>query len=118
MIALTLGAGALWPAAVAAVAAVLFALHERRAPDPMLDLRLWAQRPIATANAATLLSGMTMIGLTAFLPMYVQGVLRQTPLVAGFTLGRRGVDARAVQLLFSTRSQNVKRLGTLGVARS
>ena len=43
-------------------------------------------RPIATANAATLLSGMTIIGLTAFLPMYVQGVLGRTPLVAGFTL--------------------------------
>ena len=88
MMALTLsgGAGALWPALVALVAAALFALHERRAPDPMLDIGLWMQRPIATANAATLLSGVMVIGLTAFLPMYVQGVLRQTPLVAGFTL--------------------------------
>ncbi|WP_375455621.1 MDR family MFS transporter [uncultured Methylobacterium sp.] len=68
------------------VASALFVLQERRAADPMLDVRLWAQRPIATANAATLLSGMTVIGLTAFLPMYVQGVLRQSPLVAGFTL--------------------------------
>jgi hypothetical protein len=29
---------------------------------------------------------MTVIGLTAFLPMYVQGVLRQSPLIAGLTL--------------------------------
>ena len=65
---------------------VLFVLQERRAADPMLDFTLWAQRPIATANAVTLLSGMAIIGLTAFLPMYVQGVLRQSPLVAGFTL--------------------------------
>ena len=51
-----------------------------------MAFRLWSFRPIATANAATLLSGMVVIGLTAFLPMYVQGVLDQSPLVAGFTL--------------------------------
>jgi MFS family permease len=79
-------AAPLWPALAFGVAAVLFVLQERRAADPMLDIRLWAKRPIATANAATLLSGMTVIGLTAFLPMYVQGVLRQSPLVAGLTL--------------------------------
>ncbi len=73
-------------AAVCAVSAVLFVLQERRARDPMMDFSLWARRPIATANAATLLSGMTVIGLTTFLPMYVQGVLNQSALVAGFTL--------------------------------
>ena len=79
-------AAALAPALVFLAAAGLLALQERRAPDPMLDVRLWTRRPIAAANAATLLSGMTVIGLTAFLPMYVQGVLRGSPLVAGFTL--------------------------------
>jgi EmrB/QacA subfamily drug resistance transporter len=68
------------------VAIMLFVLQEWRAADPMLDFTLWGQRPILTANAATLLSGMAIIGLTAFLPMYVQGVLRQSPLIAGFTL--------------------------------
>lgn len=90
MIALTAAgdsaAAALWPAVGFVVAAILFVLQERRAADPMLDIRLWMQRPIATANTATLLSGMTVIGLTAFLPMYVQGVLRQSPLIAGLTL--------------------------------
>ena len=71
---------------VFAVSAVLFVLQERRARDPMLAFGLWARRPIATANAATLLSGMAMIGLTTFLPMYVQGVLGQSALVAGFAL--------------------------------
>ncbi|TXN06047.1 MFS transporter [Methylobacterium sp. WL122] len=68
------------------VAITLFVLQERRAADPMVDFSLWGKRPILTANAATLLSGMAIIGLTAFLPMYVQGVLRQSPLIAGFTL--------------------------------
>ncbi|MBV8916450.1 MAG: MFS transporter [Acetobacteraceae bacterium] len=78
-------------AAIAAIAVCfgagwLFVLQERRAADPMVAFGLWARRPIATANAATLLAGMALIGLTAFLPMYVQGVLNRTALVAGFTL--------------------------------
>jgi EmrB/QacA subfamily drug resistance transporter len=77
---------ALLGAAVFVVAGVLFVLQERRAADPMVAFRLWARRPIAIANAATLLSGMAIIGLTAFLPMYVQGVLNRSALVAGFTL--------------------------------
>ena len=77
---------ALWPAVVFLVAGVLFVLQERRAADPMLDIKLWAKRPIATTNAATLLSGIAVIGLTAFLPMYVQGVLQRSPLVTGFAL--------------------------------
>ncbi|MBC7801432.1 MAG: MFS transporter [Gemmatimonadaceae bacterium] len=72
--------------AVCIVSTVLFVLQERRADDPMVDFRLWARRPIATANAATLASGMAVIGLTTFLPMYVQGVLGQSALVAGFAV--------------------------------
>ena len=91
MIALTLvGSGnqaTIWAACgVFVVASVLFVLQERRAADPMMAFHLWSRRSIATANAATLMSGMVIIGLTAFLPMYVQGVLNQSPLVAGFTL--------------------------------
>ncbi|MDB5368528.1 MAG: Major facilitator superfamily 1 [Roseomonas sp.] len=72
--------------ALCAVSAILFVLQERRARDPMLAFGLWARRPIATANAATLLSGMAVIGLTTFLPMYVQAVLNESALVAGFAL--------------------------------
>jgi MFS family permease len=79
-------AAVLWSGLVFAAAALLFVLQERRAAEPMLDGHLWAQRPILTANAATLLSGMAVIGLTAFLPIFVQGVMRQSSLVAGFTL--------------------------------
>ncbi len=91
MVALT-GMGASGGRAVApalgvfALSAVLFVLQERRATDPMLAFALWARRPIATCNAVTLLSGMAIIGLTAFLPMFVQGVLHRSALEAGFAL--------------------------------
>ena len=71
---------------VAAVAVVLFMLQERRSPKPMISLELWGRRPIAAANAASLLTGMVMIGLTTFLPVFVQGVMQKSPLIGGFAL--------------------------------
>ena len=64
----------------------LFVLQERRSPEPMISLELWGRRPIAAANGASLLAGMVMIGLTTFLPVFVQGVMQKSPLVGGFAL--------------------------------
>ena len=73
-------------AAVCLVAAGLFVMQERRARDPMIAFSLWTHRAIAATNAVTLFSGMAVIGLTTFLPMYVQAVMGRSPLVAGFML--------------------------------
>ena len=71
---------------VAAVAVLLFVLQERRSPEPMISLDLWSRRPIAAANAGSLFSGMVMMGLTSFLPVFVQGVMQKSPLIGGFAL--------------------------------
>ena len=63
-----------------------FLTHERRAPEPIVSIELWARRLIATSNVATLLAGMALIGLTTVLPIYVQGVLGGSPIVGGLTL--------------------------------
>ena len=65
---------------------VLFVAQERRAADPMISFALWGRRPIAAANSVGVLASMALIGLTTFLPMYVQGVLHRTPVVAGLAL--------------------------------
>jgi len=65
---------------------VLFIAQERRAADPMISFALWGRRPIAAANSVGVLASMTLIGLTTFLPMYVQGVLHRSPVVAGLAL--------------------------------
>jgi MFS family permease len=75
-----------WGIAAFVAAGLAFALQERRAADPMVAFKVWAHRPIAVCNAISLLAGMTTIGLTTFLPMYVQVVLNQSAVVAGFTL--------------------------------
>jgi len=68
------------------VSSILFVAQERRAADPMISFALWSRRPIAAANSVGLLSSMALIGLTTFLPMYVQGVLHRSPVVAGLAL--------------------------------
>ncbi|MGJ7489759.1 MFS transporter [Variovorax sp. ZT4R33] len=68
------------------VAAVLFVLQERRAADPMVSFRLWSARVIATLNGASMLTGMSLIGITTFLPMYVLVVLERSSVVAGLAL--------------------------------
>jgi len=91
MMALTYAGTSEHDKAMASVAAfgvftVLFVMQERRAAEPMISFALWARRPIAASNAATLLSGMILMGATTFLPMYVQGVLARSPVVAGLAL--------------------------------
>jgi EmrB/QacA subfamily drug resistance transporter len=91
MISLTeFGVGHEWQAlvslAVFAVVVLLFVAQEKRAVDPMVSFRLWGARMIATVNGAALLTGMTLIAITTFLPMYVQVVLGRSSVVAGLAL--------------------------------
>jgi EmrB/QacA subfamily drug resistance transporter len=67
-------------------AAVAFVIQERRAAHPMVSFALWSHRPIAAANGVGVLAGMALTGLTTFLPIYVQIVLRRSPVVAGLAL--------------------------------
>ncbi|QDD94369.1 Multidrug resistance protein B [Roseomonas mucosa] len=60
--------------------------QESRVAAPMIALDLWRERIIQSANGATLLAGMGLIGLSALLPVYVQGVVGASPLASGFTL--------------------------------
>jgi len=73
------------------IATPLFILRERKAKEPMVELGLWAQPIIASANVTTLAAGMALIGLTAMLPVYIQAVLGKSAIVSGFTLTAMGL---------------------------
>ncbi|HEX4112510.1 MAG TPA: MDR family MFS transporter [Stellaceae bacterium] len=64
----------------------LFLWQENRAPEPILSLSLWRQRLVAIANAATMIAGMGIIGVSALIPTYVQGVMGDSAIVAGFSV--------------------------------
>lgn len=68
------------------VCLLFFLMQERRATEPMISFALWSRRPIAACNGSTVLSGMILMGATTFLPMYVQGVLHRSPVIAGLAL--------------------------------
>ncbi|MDX8360631.1 MDR family MFS transporter [Cytobacillus sp. IB215316] len=68
------------------IAITLFVFQERRAVDPMMPFNLWKERSIFIANMASLTTGIMLIGISSFLPAFVQGVMEQSPIVAGFTL--------------------------------
>ncbi|TMW74136.1 MFS transporter [Alteribacter natronophilus] len=68
------------------VSLLLFILQEKRAADPVMSLTIWNNRLIATANVASLTLGAVLIGVSSYLPTYVQIVLGESAMVAGFTL--------------------------------
>lgn len=72
--------------AVSFITFLLFVLQERRAPEPMMPFNIWKVRSILVANLASLTTGIILIGISSFLPAFVQGVLERSPIVAGFTL--------------------------------
>jgi EmrB/QacA subfamily drug resistance transporter len=72
--------------AVAALALAALLLHERRHPEPMMPLALWGKRIIAAVNIGALASGAVMMATVVFVPTYVQGVMGQSALAAGFAL--------------------------------
>ncbi|MFD4815425.1 MDR family MFS transporter [Peribacillus butanolivorans] len=71
---------------VAIIAFVLFIVQEKRASEPMMPFEIWQERSILIANLVSLTTGVMMIGLSSFLPTFVQGVMERSPTVAGFTL--------------------------------
>jgi EmrB/QacA subfamily drug resistance transporter len=84
------GSGALAAVGVAALAGLL--LYERRVPEPIVPFALWKNRVIALGNLGTFAIGAAMMGVSAFLPAFVQGAMGKSPAVAGFALGCQSVS--------------------------
>ena len=68
------------------IAAVVFVLLERRVTHPIVSFALWSHGPIAATNGVAVLASMVLIGLTTFLPIYVQLVMQRSPTAAGLAL--------------------------------
>jgi EmrB/QacA subfamily drug resistance transporter len=69
-----------------AVLLVVFVLIERRAADPVVPLRLLRNRLLVATNLVAACVGAVLLGLTSYVPTFVQDVLGTGPLVAGFAL--------------------------------
>src|SRR3954469_10407009 len=71
---------------VGVVLLAVFVVIERRAADPVVPLRLLRNRLLVATNLVAACVGAVLIGLTSYVPTYVQDVLGTGPLVAGFAL--------------------------------
>ncbi len=69
-----------------AVLLLLFVLVQRRAAEPVLPLWVFTQRVLMASAVIALLVGAVLLGLTTYVPTFVQTVLGTGPLVAGFAL--------------------------------
>jgi EmrB/QacA subfamily drug resistance transporter len=72
--------------ALFSVLLVCFLLVERRVSEPILPLKLFRNRIIAVANVGGLILGVTMFGVTTYVPLFVQGVKGGSATDAGIAL--------------------------------
>src|SRR5215468_1232129 len=77
-----------WFVAISLVAMVAFIVREMTAPDPIVDLRILANR-----NFAAGLVGFLLFGTTSQLPLFLQTLLGYPALQSGLTVSPRGLGA-------------------------
>jgi len=65
---------------------VLFGFAERRAAEPVLPLWAFSRRLLLSTALISIGVGAILIGLTSFVPTYLEGVLGTPPLIAGLAL--------------------------------
>jgi EmrB/QacA subfamily drug resistance transporter len=87
-------ADAFSPLIVGVVLLVTFALYSvRRAGKALVDVRLFAHGPLASASALTVLAGAALYGGMVLLPLYFQDVRGADALRAGLLVAPLGIGA-------------------------
>nr|WP_285554284.1 MFS transporter [Streptomyces hygroscopicus] len=114
-------AATLVPLAAGVLLVCLFLLVEARTPAPLMPLGLLRRRPVASANAAMLVSGSAMFCMWYFMTLYAQNVLGYSPLEAGAALVPSSLavvvgSKVAPRLMRTAGARSVAVLGTLVAA--
>lgn len=87
----SLGYWTLVLSAVALLAGWGLLRHERYSGEPLFPLAIWRTRTLLAGNVGNLLIGAAMMGISAFLPTWIQGVNGGTPLQAGSALAMMSI---------------------------
>jgi predicted MFS family arabinose efflux permease len=72
--------------AAAVIALGAFLLAERRAAEPVLPLRLFANRTFAVSASVGLIVGFALFGAVTYLPLFLQVVKGQSPTASGLQM--------------------------------
>ena len=70
---------------------IMLLAHERKTAEPVLPLKLWRTPVIALCNFGSLGMGAIVIGVSGFLPTYVQGVMGYNATIAGIAFAGTSV---------------------------
>lgn len=84
---------------LAAVLLIALLRHEGRTPEPMLPLTVWRNPIVVSSNIGGFVIGALMMGVIAFLPPYIQGVMGRTAMVSGFVLTGMSVSWSVTSIL-------------------
>ena len=77
--------------AISVAALAILVVHEKSIPEPMLPLELWRNRIIAVGSVGGAVISAVMMGVSAFLPTYVQGAMGRSAIAGGLVLGMMSV---------------------------
>jgi DHA2 family multidrug resistance protein len=85
-----------WAAAILIVGFVVFLIRELKARNPIVDLKIFADRNFALGSLLIALFGAAIYGLVTLLPLFYQTLLGYPASAAGLAVSPRGLGAIAI----------------------
>ncbi len=82
-----------WFLAVAVVSLVAFVVCELRTRSPIVNLRVFVDRNLATGTFLIGILGVIIYGTTAILPLFLQELIGYTAFLSGYAVAPRGIGA-------------------------
>lgn len=100
---------------------VAFLFVEAKAVEPMVPLKLFRIRDISVSTIANLLVSALLIGLTTYLPLWIQGVRGGNATLSGLTLAPMSIgwlfgSVASGRLIMKTGSRKTALIGVVGLA--
>jgi len=95
-----------------------FVLRSLRAPEPLVDMRLFKNRTFSIASISIFLTGATLYGTMFLLPLYYQIVRGESAWMAGLLMAPQGIGAALVMKYSGTVADRFgpRRVVPLGIA--
>jgi DHA2 family multidrug resistance protein len=86
-------------AVISMLALVLFIIRELTEHDPIVQLRIFADRNFAVGTLITCVYGFVLYAATAMLPLYLQTMMGYSALQSGLSVSPRGMGAMASMIM-------------------
>jgi DHA2 family multidrug resistance protein len=96
-----------WAAAIMIVGFVVFLVREFKVRNPIVDLKIFANRNFAIGSVLIALFGAAIYGLVTLLPLFYQTLLNYPASAAGLAVSPRGIGAIAIMPIVAVLTSKV-----------